>query len=145
MISVRHKLISVVVGLMLLASCSPPVEVGLRGDAAPTFILSGRGRVYELEIYEVLRRDDGGQCFCLAWRIEQGETMASDGKRADAIKEIKYGDVPEGFEQTYPVNGSPAAIAPEQYYEYWIHLKGEPVEKREFGIFDGRLTFTLKE
>jgi len=99
-----------------------------------------------MEVYEVVRRDDGGQCFCLAWRIEQKrETLAAEGKRADDVNEIRYGVAPEGFEQTYPVHGRPAPITPEKNYEYWVHLKGGPVEKREFGIFGGRLTHTLKE
>jgi hypothetical protein len=143
---VRVQLISLAFCLTLLASCSPPVEVGLRGNDTPTFVLSGRGKVYALEIYEVVGRDDGGRCYCLAWRIEQKrESLAAEGKRADEIKETKYGITPEGFEQTYPVNGAPAPITHEKYYEYWVHLKGEPTVKREFGIFDGRLTYTLKE
>lgn len=142
----RSTLLLLLLLLPLAQSCSRPVSVGLEGDTQPTFVLAGDGKLWGMEVYEIRSGDDGGQCFCLVWRIDAiSETLAAEGRSADDIKTVRYGVAPEGFEQTYPARGAPPPIIPERHYEYRLQLKGGNEVRREFGVVRGRATHTLME
>lgn len=142
----RCKFLLVLILLASAPSCSKAIEVGLEGDTQPTFSLSGGGKVWSLEIYEITKNADGGRCFCLAWRIEAwGETLAVEGRRAGDIKAIKYGVAPEGFRQTYPLEGPPLPIVPGKQYEHRFVMKGGYEDKGRFEIMNGKLTFTMAD
>jgi hypothetical protein len=128
-------------GLLLLAACSRPVSVSLEGNNPPTFVFSGDGSLRSFVIYEEKPTGDGGECLCLVWFI-----IAYPGEPLEKIGKVRYGVVPQGFKQTYPESGPPAPIVPERTYQYQLNSGGPKVDlQREFGIYEGKLTYTLKE
>jgi hypothetical protein len=127
--------------LLLGTACSRPANVGLEGNNPPTFTFSGNDKLRVFEIYEVKSRDGGGECLCLVWSVADW----SENKSLGELGSIKYGEVPQGWKQLYPSNGAASPLVPDQTYQYWLNIGGKVEVMRDFGIYEGKLTHTLKE
>ena len=139
--SLTKLLLASALCLSVVAACSRPPGVGLSGNNPPIFTFSGSDKLWVFEVYEVRRSDSGGECLCLVWGVADN----SEKQSLDELGSIKYGEVPQGWKQVYPPNGTVPPFAPEQNYQYWMNIDGNVEVMRDLGIYDARLTHTLKE
>jgi hypothetical protein len=128
-------------------SCgSDHLTVSLTGDSPPRFTLDGPGRwaeccnsIEEFKVMEVTPDDpipwdkylDDNQNPHLMWRIEPVDAPIYI---SDAPPIIPYGQVPQGWRQTYPSSGHPR-----QLLEGHRYMAGQPHTSE-----DGTLVFVLK-
>lgn len=92
--------------LFLTSACvfERRTEVGVTGDSAPIFTLTGSGDLVEAYIYEPGFEGPLSDESHAIWKI-QSEKMP--GRPIEQVRVIRYGVVPAGFKQAVPKGEEP--------------------------------------
>ena len=105
--------------LVLFAACEIDTKATIDGKNPPTIALSGSGGIYFLRVMEesidtkFFEKGEGG-----IWQIEPLEELRS--KTLWQYPRIKYGEVPRGFIQRIPKDGSkPPPLEEGKSYNVW--------------------------
>jgi hypothetical protein len=115
----KFKAISLIAGCVCLAACEVDTKATIDGKKPPTIMLSGSGGINFLRVMEEpteaswFEKNEGG-----IWQIDPLEEMR--GKTLWQYPRIKYGEVPPGFIQRIPKDGSkPPPLQEGKSYLAW--------------------------
>ena len=112
----RPYKILVVVLIPFLGSCERDTTITLRGEAPPSFVLSGSGRLEVLAIQGQKVRDSPKLAASTVWEI-RAKAGPFSGTKVEWLGSITYGEVPDGYVQVYPEHGeAPPLLEGERYY-----------------------------
>jgi hypothetical protein len=101
----------------------------------PTIGLSGGGTITDFTIYGPQQRSGTGREAFIVWQLRP----VSSSDSLNEIGEIKYGNIPNGFKQTYPEDGVPPPQLKEgESYMLQILTDGAPWGQLMFEIHDGK-------
>jgi tellurite resistance protein TerC len=138
-------LVSVAASLIWPKLVVRATKVRLQGTNPPDFALSGTGTLAHLVIHAAPQTNRGEQDPTLdeglwqtLWEIEPigGYHKA---KRIEDLSPIRYGVVPDGYQQRSPPNGaSPTALVAGSKYEYWFDTADAPHARNYFVIRGNR-------
>ena len=110
--------------LLILANHEVDTTATVNGKNPPTITLSGSGGIYFLRVMEepveaeFFEKGEGG-----IWQIDPLEEMR--GKMLWQYPRIKYGEVPAGFVQRIPKDGSkPPPLQERKSYNAWAPTYG---------------------
>lgn len=97
-------------------ACERDTKLSIEGGPAPSFILTGSGRLGFLRITgpSVQRQAEGEDAF-VYWEIRAGG--AGNDKLIETLSPLFYGKAPAGYIQTFPQSGqAPPLVEGERYY-----------------------------
>jgi tellurite resistance protein TerC len=104
----------------------------------PVFVLSGSGTMAHLLICGSKRQLEGDDLDFNLWEIVPVGGYQR-GRPVEDIGAIKYGVVPQGYQQSYPEDGTPPPpLSPGNKYEYWFDTTDAPHARSYFVIRDIR-------
>jgi tellurite resistance protein TerC len=102
----------------------------------PVFVLAGSGSLAHLLICGSKRQTVGDDQDFNLWEIMPVGGY-QQGRLVEDIGAITYGVVPQGYQQSYPVDGvPPPPLAPGNKYEYWFDTTNAPHARSYFVIRD---------
>ena len=117
-----------------MIACEIDTSVHHDGKNPPTFTLSGSGGINFLRIIDITDCTKSLLDCPVVWQIDP-----SDGRiRIADLPRITYGEVPKGFHQTIPVEGSPPALIEGKIYNVFTPTYGANGGGGRFVIKDGR-------
>jgi hypothetical protein len=124
----------------LLIGCEVDMTLSIDGKNPPTFTLDGSGNLAFFMVREIVpenqvlpRNDRISDKNILLWKIwPEGPARV----RISKLPPITYGRIPENFEQTLPVQGTPPTLEEGKIYE-----AGGPASSAN----GGTIWFTIKD
>ena len=126
------KLLVALLILMIISACEISTHVTISNPAIPpTFELSGNGNLFHFIVvgpYSSLQDLESHIAKAgVIWQLSPDEHATT---RVDDLPAITYGQVPDGFKQDLPLNGSPWALESGKFYRI-----GSPSLGANFRVF----------
>lgn len=139
-INLRQLMYSTI--LLLIVSftfaCERATQLIIISTNPPQFRMSGSGTMGMLRMHGPKVRDVPGEAAYIVWEIvpEKGRL---NGKRIEQLVSITYGEVPEGYVQTYPEQGGPPSIIEGAQYDIFIDTLGANGKTKYFTVQDNKI------
>lgn len=139
------KLSTVLLLTLLATACQRHNSLVIEKGSPIRFVLSGRATINSLQVTgpdlqrEPHPQGDGERLTLLKvyWEVApRGEAAA---RTLDEIREIRYGEIPEGFVQVYPTNGTPSALVEKNLYCVSLIANSDRGFTTFFAIRDGKI------
>ncbi len=122
--------------VLLLSACEQRTTVELAEGPPVVFVVAGSGLLSQLTVYGpaqdgVAYPEDSKDAI---WEIVP---MEGDGEHVSNLHSIRYGVVPDGYEQTVPRNGAPIPLLEYKRYFYRLVTMNAPHASGYFEIRNG--------
>lgn len=139
MILTRPLLIVLLSLLTFASACEQDTKLRIELGNPPKFHMTGSGSLSMFRLHGPKVRERLGESAFIIWEIQPiGGVLKGEG--VESLSPIIYGQVPKGYQQIYPEDGSaPPPLVEGQDYDLWIDNTGANGIRTIFFIRDGRV------